>query len=55
VAGSRLSRIDVPAPWCDEEITKLGEAVQSALVETMAVPERDRFRVDQHRSGKDGP
>ena len=45
-----LVRIDVLAPWSDEDIRRLGDAVQTALVETMGVPARDRFKViNQHQ------
>jgi phenylpyruvate tautomerase PptA (4-oxalocrotonate tautomerase family) len=48
-----LVRIDVLAPWSDDDLGTLGDAVQAALVETMGVPERDRFQViSQHRSGE---
>ena len=48
-----LVRIDVLAPWSDDDLRSLGEAVQAALVETMGVPERDRFQViTQHRAGE---
>lgn len=47
-----LVRIDVLAPWSDEDLGHLGDAVQAALVETMGVPERDRFQViNQHQPG----
>jgi 5-carboxymethyl-2-hydroxymuconate isomerase len=47
-----LVRIDVLAPWSDDDLGTLGDAEQAALVETMGVPERDRFQViTQHRSG----
>jgi hypothetical protein len=46
-----LVRIDVLAPWSDDDLGTLGDAEQAALVETMGVPERDRFQViSQHRS-----
>ena len=45
-------RIDVLAPWSDEDLARLGDAVQAALVATMGVPERDRFQViEQHPPG----
>jgi phenylpyruvate tautomerase PptA (4-oxalocrotonate tautomerase family) len=48
-----LVRIDVLAPWSDDDLGTLGDAVQAALVETMGVPERDRFQViSQHPSGE---
>ena len=48
-----LVRIDVLEPWSDEDIRSLGGAVQDALVETMGVPERDRFQViNQHGPGE---
>jgi phenylpyruvate tautomerase PptA (4-oxalocrotonate tautomerase family) len=48
-----LVRIDVLAPWSDDDLGTLGDAEQAALVETMGVPERDRFQViSQHRSGE---
>jgi phenylpyruvate tautomerase PptA (4-oxalocrotonate tautomerase family) len=44
-----LVRIDVLAPWSAPDLRALGDAVQTALVETMGVPERDRFQViNQH-------
>jgi 4-oxalocrotonate tautomerase len=47
-----LVRIDVLAPWSDEDLANLGDAVQAALVETVGVPERDRFQViHQHAPG----
>jgi phenylpyruvate tautomerase PptA (4-oxalocrotonate tautomerase family) len=48
-----LVRIDVLAPWSDDDLGTLGDAVQAALVETMGVPEGDRFQViSQHPSGE---
>jgi phenylpyruvate tautomerase PptA (4-oxalocrotonate tautomerase family) len=38
-------RIDVLAPWPAADLERLGSAVHSALVETLGVPERDRFQV----------
>jgi phenylpyruvate tautomerase PptA (4-oxalocrotonate tautomerase family) len=45
-------RIDLLAPWSDENVASLGDAVHVALVETMGVPVRDRFQViNQHAPG----
>jgi phenylpyruvate tautomerase PptA (4-oxalocrotonate tautomerase family) len=46
-----LVRIDVVEPWNPDELRRLSDAVQRALVETLDVPERDRFQVvRQHRA-----
>jgi 4-oxalocrotonate tautomerase len=47
-----LVRIDVLTGWSDAELGRLSDAVQTALVETMGVPERDRFQViSRHEPG----
>jgi 4-oxalocrotonate tautomerase len=38
-------RIDVLDVWSGQELSRIGDAVQQALVTTMNVPERDRFQV----------
>ncbi|MFL5680215.1 MAG: tautomerase family protein [Chloroflexota bacterium] len=40
-----LVRIDVLAPWTDDDLARLGAAVQTAMVDTIGVSERDRFQV----------
>lgn len=40
-----LVRIDLIRGRREEDIAAIGESVQRALVETMGVPERDRFQV----------
>jgi phenylpyruvate tautomerase PptA (4-oxalocrotonate tautomerase family) len=40
-----LVRIDLIAGRTEPQVTAIGEAVQEALVETMNVPQRDRFQV----------
>jgi 4-oxalocrotonate tautomerase len=48
-----LVRIDLLEGRSDAEIAAIGEAVQRALVETMNVPERDRFQViTEHARGR---
>jgi phenylpyruvate tautomerase PptA (4-oxalocrotonate tautomerase family) len=48
-----LVRIDVLETWTDADLETLGSAVQAALVETLGVPERDRFQViRRHRPGE---
>jgi len=46
-------RIDLIEGRGDAEVAAIGEAVQRALVETMNVPERDRFQViTEHPRGR---
>src|SRR4051794_34790685 len=40
-----LVRIDVLAPWSDEDLARLGSAVQTAMVDTIGISQRDRFQV----------
>jgi phenylpyruvate tautomerase PptA (4-oxalocrotonate tautomerase family) len=48
-----LVRIDLIKGRREDEIAAVGEAVQRALVETMNVPERDRFQViTEHAPGR---
>ena len=47
-----LIRIDVLTTWSDDDVAKLGDAVQTALVESLGVPQRDRFQViTRHEPG----
>ena len=47
-----LVRIDVLTGYSDEERTSIGDCVQRAMIETLAVPERDRFQlITQHEPG----
>ncbi|MGZ5032139.1 MAG: tautomerase family protein [Usitatibacter sp.] len=46
-------RIDLIKGRADGEVAAIGDAVQRALVETMNVPERDRFQVvSEHTPGR---
>jgi phenylpyruvate tautomerase PptA (4-oxalocrotonate tautomerase family) len=48
-----LVRIDLIEGRGEEDIAAIGEAVQRALVETLGVPERDRFQViTEHARGR---
>jgi 4-oxalocrotonate tautomerase len=48
-----LVRIDVGTGWSAAELDALGAAVHAALVETLAVPDRDRFQViSEHQAGR---
>jgi phenylpyruvate tautomerase PptA (4-oxalocrotonate tautomerase family) len=48
-----LVRIDLIRGRSEEDIAAIGESVQRALVETMGVPERDRFQViTEHARGR---
>jgi phenylpyruvate tautomerase PptA (4-oxalocrotonate tautomerase family) len=48
-----LVRIDLIEGRTEQEIAAIGDAVQGALVETMNVPERDRFQmITEHRPGR---
>jgi phenylpyruvate tautomerase PptA (4-oxalocrotonate tautomerase family) len=40
-----LVRIDVSEHWSASDLEAIGDAVQTALVETLDVPTRDRFQV----------
>jgi 4-oxalocrotonate tautomerase len=40
-----LVRIDVLTSFTDDERRTIGDCVQAAMVETLGVPERDRFQV----------
>jgi 4-oxalocrotonate tautomerase len=48
-----LVRIDLIEGRGEEDIAAIGESVQRALVETLGVPERDRFQViTEHPRGR---
>jgi 4-oxalocrotonate tautomerase len=40
-----IVRVDVLAGWSPDELAAIGDAIQQAMVETLGVPERDRFHV----------
>jgi phenylpyruvate tautomerase PptA (4-oxalocrotonate tautomerase family) len=48
-----LVRIDMLKGRTDAEVAAIGDAVQRAMVETINVPERDRFQViNEHAPGR---
>ena len=48
-----LVRIDMLKGRTDAQVAAIGEAVQRAMVETINVPERDRFQViNEHAPGR---
>ena len=40
-----IVRVDLLEGWRPAELTAIGDAIQQAMVETLGVPERDRFHI----------